>query len=310
MLRKLVSRLIVGLAFALPLGFVSAALAQPVPPSDVDLTDPDSCVECHAPLQFAWEAGAHSQTITDPVFREDWESRGSPPDCLRCHTTGYDPATGQSETAAVSCMACHDPVSPQHPLAPAEMSRSAALCGKCHTETQLEWQASQHGQSDLTCVSCHNPHSTQLLAQDVSSLCAACHGTRVAAYLHSGHAAEGLTCTDCHIGESSGPLGFGQAMHSHAFNVDLAKCTSCHRDQIHSPSMAMLTSADGAPPPPQNPTSGPTATVTDTPAPVNPASYAVVAGLLGLAAGIVLAPWLERGFRRLAREVSTHEVTQ
>jgi hypothetical protein len=41
--------------------------------------------------------------------------------------------------------------------------------------------------------------------------------------------------------------------------------------------------------------------VTTEPTPVSPVGFAVFAGLIGLAFGIVLAPWLERGVRRIVR---------
>jgi hypothetical protein len=41
--------------------------------------------------------------------------------------------------------------------------------------------------------------------------------------------------------------------------------------------------------------------VTAEPQPTSPFGFAIFAGLIGLAFGIVLAPWLERGLRRIAR---------
>jgi hypothetical protein len=37
------------------------------------------------------------------------------------------------------------------------------------------------------------------------------------------------------------------------------------------------------------------------PGPVSPVGFAVLAGLVGMAGGMVLAPWLERWFRRMQR---------
>jgi len=42
----------------------------------------------------------------------------------------------------------------------------------------------------------------------------------------------------------------------------------------------------------------PVVEITPEPTPVSPMGYAGLAGLLGLAGGIVLAPWLERFYRR------------
>ena len=111
------------------------------------------------------------------------------------------------------------------------MSHAAKQCGECHTDTLFQWQSSQHGESDLTCINCHDPHGTDLKTADTSELCASCHGTRVAAFGHSVHAAKGLTCTDCHIGEAEGELGMGRARHTHTFAVDLDTCNECHESE-------------------------------------------------------------------------------
>jgi len=38
-----------------------------------------------------------------------------------------------------------------------------------------------------------------------------------------------------------------------------------------------------------------------TPNPVSPFGFAVVAGLIGMTGGMILAPWLERWYRRIRR---------
>lgn len=311
-------RLLLGLVIALPLALVTYALASPeatptvlaaaaapaataLPPNGT-AADTD-CAECHAQYQTAWEAGAHSQALSDPIFQEAWTTQGQPPECLGCHTTGYDPKTDTYEEAGVTCAACHDPVAVNHPLAPAHMSRSAELCGQCHRDTEFEWASSRHGASDLTCIDCHDPHATMIKADDPSQLCADCHGTRVEAFAHSNHAKEGLSCTDCHITQTDAPLGMGNAQHSHTFDVDLNTCTQCHENEIHNPAVAMLLPADAATATPNVPpsalNSGSAGTVSATPAPSSPVGFALFAGLIGLALGMVLAPWLERGASRL-----------
>lgn len=309
-------RLMVGLLIALPLALLTYALAsaqaepapvaQDAPPTATALphgVDSQDCAECHAQYQEAWEAGAHSQALTDPVFQEAWTNQGQPPECLGCHTTGYDPKTDTYQAAGITCNACHDPVPSNHPLAPAHMSRSSELCGECHRDTQFEWANSRHGESDLTCINCHDPHATSLRAEDASSLCADCHGTRVAAFGHSNHAKEGLTCTDCHITKTDAPLGMGNAQHSHTFEVDLNTCTKCHESEIHDPAAAMLVPPEDATatpaPAPSGLNSGSSGTVTSTPEATSPVGFALFAGLIGLALGMVLAPWLERGASRL-----------
>jgi hypothetical protein len=41
--------------------------------------------------------------------------------------------------------------------------------------------------------------------------------------------------------------------------------------------------------------------VTDEPAPVSPLGFALMAGLVGLAFGIVLVPWLEKAYQRWSK---------
>jgi hypothetical protein len=282
-------------------------LAQASPAAQTGPTPEPDCQSCHLQYQVAWEAGAHGQAMQDEVFQAEWTARNKPKECLGCHTTGYDPATGTYHAEGVTCEACHDQVPNNHPLSPAAMSRSAVLCGTCHRDTEFEWANSRHGQSDLTCVSCHDPHAASIRAEDPSVLCSSCHGTRVSAFAHSQHAAEGLTCVDCHIGESGAQPGLGNATHTHSFAVDLNTCTKCHEYEIHNAAAAMLVQGDGTAPTAQPPddgaslTSGHPATASAEPNPVSPVGFALFAGLIGLAGGILLAPWLERGFRRLVR---------
>jgi predicted CXXCH cytochrome family protein len=303
-MKRLTFQISFGLIFALPLALITFALARAAgAPAAAPGDEDPQCQDCHAEFQAVWVQGAHGKAVADPTFQSEWEAQSKPKECLGCHTTGYDPVTGNYEAEGVTCNACHTPVASNHPLAPASMSRSASLCGECHRDTYFEWQSSKHGQSDLTCVSCHDPHATDIRATDPASLCASCHGTRVAAFEHSNHAAQGLTCVDCHIGDSNGKDGImGKGKHSHTFAVDLDKCNTCHEADLHSPAAAMLVAADTTPPPAESgsPSSGGPATVSAEPKPVSPLGFALFTGLIGMAFGIVLAPWLERGFHRIA----------
>jgi predicted CXXCH cytochrome family protein len=303
-MKRLTFQLSIGLIFALPLALVSFALAQAGAPAAAPGDQAPQCQDCHAEFQLVWQNGAHGKAVSDPAFQSAWEAQSKPKECLGCHTTGFDPVTGTYQAEGVTCNACHDPVASNHPLAPATMSRAAKLCGECHRDTYFEWQSSKHGQSDLSCVNCHDPHATTIRAKDAATLCASCHGTRTAAFEHSNHAAQGLTCVDCHIGDSNGKDGImGKGKHSHTFEVDLSKCNKCHAAELHSPAAAMLVAADGTPPPAaaSSLSSGEPTTVSADPRPVSPVGFAVFTGLIGLAFGVVLAPWLERGFHRIRR---------
>ncbi len=305
-MKHTVIRWMIGLACAVPLALLTFAFAQAEQaPRTPHPTDAD-CQKCHAQYQQAWAGGAHSQALTDQVFVTAWEAQGKPKECLECHTTGYDPQDGSYAAGGVTCNACHDPVASDHPLAPAYMSRSAEQCGQCHRDTLDQWKNSKHGASDLTCVSCHDPHATTIKAQDTSSLCANCHGTLVAAYGHSAHAQKGMVCTDCHITQTNTPPGMGHSTHDHSFKVDLNTCTKCHAGDMHNAAAAMLISGTGVTggtplPSPQPTVATHLGTVAADPQPVSPVGFALFAGLIGLAGGIVLAPWLERGFKRVTR---------
>lgn len=303
-----VFRLLMGLVFALPLALVSFAFSQADTAEPTPTPPPAECRDCHESFQTAWEAGAHGQAMTDPAFQAAWEAQKKPKDCLACHTTGFDPATGAYDTTGVTCGACHDPVAALHPLAPASMSRKADLCGECHQDTYFEWQASEHGRSNLTCVSCHDPHATTTRAEDAELLCASCHSEKVTGFMHSTHAEEGLACTDCHVGQLTQPDSLtGQARHSHTFAVNLETCTQCHATQIHTGAGTMAT-APNTPVPPDSMNSGQPRTASAEPQPVGPLGFAIVAGLIGLAFGLVMAPWLERGFRRFTQTDKPQEM--
>lgn len=294
-------RLALGLALGLTLCITAAVSAQGSPPETAANKE---CKDCHAGIVEAWEGSLHGQATTDTVFVTEWEKQDKPPDCLRCHTTGYNPLTGEYAAQGVTCEACHGAVSSDHPLSPAFMSRGSKECGTCHSDTYFEWKASRHGESDLTCVNCHGPHSTSLRAETTSELCADCHGTRVETFAHTSHSMEGLTCADCHI-TPTGEVGEGHGQRHHTFDVNLATCNKCHEADMHSPAGAMIVPAD-TPLPPDSMNSGHPGTVSEAPTPVSPVGYAIFAGLIGLAAGIVLAPWLEQGIHRFKSGPKNH----
>jgi hypothetical protein len=61
-----------------------------------------------------------------------------------------------------------------------------------------------------------------------------------------------------------------------------------HIDEVQSPPDAMV--------------SGDSAEVTENPDPVSPVGFAAITGLIGMASGMILAPWLERFYRRMNRD--------
>jgi predicted CXXCH cytochrome family protein len=175
--------------------------------------------------------------------------------------------------------------------------RSSKLCGDCHTETYFEWQVSAHRSEGLECTGCHDPHATSLKARkEPGDLCASCHRSRASNFAHSAHSKQGLTCIDCHLAKLEGENGEGHARLDHSFSVRLSTCNSCHAYQMHDPAEVHTDNPTPAPPDPL--TSVETLTVTEKPNSVNPVGFSAMFGLLGLAAGIFLSPYLERWNRR------------
>ena len=200
----------------------------------------------------------------------------------------------------VGCEACHSPLQENHPMEPMAAERSAKLCGNCHTETYFEWQVSGHRQQDLDCISCHDPHATGLNSYDASTLCAACHRNRASNFAHSEHSLEGLTCADCHLGPLEGETGEGHAIRDHSFHVRLSTCNDCHAYQMHDP--VEVHPEPSTTKEEENIASSEMTVIREEPGPANPIGFATVAGLIGMASGMILAPWLERWYRRINHE--------
>ena len=64
--------------------------------------------ECHLTLPAT---GRTAPTLTPSTTRSSSSAGGDgrPDDCLSCHTTNFQPATGEFDADGVGCMQCHDP---------------------------------------------------------------------------------------------------------------------------------------------------------------------------------------------------------
>jgi formate-dependent nitrite reductase cytochrome c552 subunit len=110
------------------------------------------------------------------------------------------------------------------------------LCATCHKTTTDEWQASVHGQADIQCQSCHDPHAQQPKAENVTALCSNCHKERGSSYTHGTHADAGLECSNCHMFTDprfSAPIE-GLVPTGHTFSVGSLACVGCHQDSVHT----------------------------------------------------------------------------
>lgn len=299
---SVLKRLLVGACCALLLvALVAAVEAAPPLQDSSPVPGSDECVGCHEGLRSHWEDSVHGQAATNPDFVAAWEQEGSPNECLQCHTTGFDPATGTYDEAGVGCLTCHSPIVADHPDQYMPTDVSSRLCGTCHLETFTEWQISNHGKEDLACSNCHNPHTTELREGSVQHLCETCHKNETHFYALTAHAEEGLLCTDCHLRVSEAPLGEGHGQREHTFGVDLGTCNRCHESDMHA-----ATTTGEMPLPaetdrtvacypegvvPSEPTAEPEVAATP-PQPMNPIVFVVPAGI-GLVFGALLTPWVE-----------------
>ncbi len=300
MRRRPLRRVVLGVLFALPMAAFPIMLARATGSPQAQGGGPPACETCHAAFVDAWSQGAHGRAAQDPAFREAWQAQGRPSTCMGCHTTGYDPATGMWQGDGVRCEACHGPIANDHPAEPMPTDRSADLCGSCHLETRFEWQVSKHRQVELACIGCHDPHATTLRADSPSDLCAKCHRERASNFAHSAHSQQGLSCGDCHLGPTDSGPGEGHAQRDHSFNVRLSTCNTCHVYQMHNPVQTQPGAENAAQV--MDLASTEASGLSAEPSPVSPVGFATLAGLVGMATGMILAPWLERWYRRLRDE--------
>jgi hypothetical protein len=95
--------------------------------------------------------------------------------------------------------------------------------------------------------------------------------------------------------QEQGVQAHGQKDHS--FMVSLDSCNGCHVYQMHDPVGVHEVEPTEEPIDPM--TSAEASSVLAAPRPVSPLGFALLAGLVGLAAGVVLSPWIERFQNRL-----------
>jgi hypothetical protein len=297
-MKKLFLRLLIGFLFAFPIGLGTSFLVRAESDLETEGNKDLECQKCHPAFYASWETSHHGKAMTDPAFESAWKEQDKNPECLVCHTTGYDVATNTWMADGITCEACHSPIEEKHPNQPMPSDRSASLCGQCHQETVFEWQVSAHRETNLVCVDCHGQHSTTLKSEDTESLCSNCHRERASNFGHTAHSQEGLNCADCHLGPTGGERGEGHAARDHSFDVRLSTCNSCHAYQMHDPTDVHLDE-------PSKPVidamaSVETAGVSVDPSPVSPIYYALLSALIGMAFGLLVAPWIEKWYHKIS----------
>jgi hypothetical protein len=283
--------------------------------SKVQSATSSNCATCHTEFQEKWQMGAHGQAGEDPVFQQEWDRQGKPGACLVCHTTGYDPATATYKESGVACESCHGPVPDNHPKTPMPVVRSTELCSRCHSDTRFDvqaWSGSTHYQRGLECTTCHDPHSASIKTvpapregektDPVSQLCITCHQESSMDFDNTAHAQKNIACVDCHVTESTDVENAPHKIPDHSFEASLASCNTCHAQQMHSDAEAVNTKEATVPIAAEPSPEIQRASILPEPDAVSPVGFALVAALIGLAGGMVLAPWLERWYRRVKQE--------
>ncbi len=224
------------LGMAISLARPAQAAPAPAPVAEsAGYTGSAACATCHKDVHETWQGTLHSQAFSSPIFQQDWSKQGSAVTCLECHTTGYDPATGKYEEEGVTCEACHGPMQTNHPQNPMPITPDATLCARCHKTTTDEWRASNHGQMNINCESCHNSHSQQPRAASINELCGNCHKDTGSSFTHGTHSTAGLQCSNCHMATASHASSTGGLFATgHTFSVGSEACISCHKDTVHT----------------------------------------------------------------------------
>lgn len=313
-MNNLLKRFLQGLVCAIPAAGLAlffsgaSASAQPLPQPAPD------CSACHADMTDLWARGKHGQAAANPVFAQAWEAQGKPGACLTCHSTGYDPQAGTWSSEAITCAACHPNVPAAHPKENAPVPAGNAACVTCHSDPRFgeQWRSSAHYQMNMKCSACHDPHTTGMrhapgstTPASPAALCENCHRNYAQSYPQSSHARAGIDCAGCHLDINDAD----RAAHSapdHSFTAKVESCNSCHSFSMHSPAggpaldanlgqldMSLIVAAGDE--------EAQKTPILAQPFAVSPLGFSSLAGLLGLASGMVLAPWLERLYRSLTK---------
>lgn len=324
----MLKRIIIGVTFALLMGVLTFTVTQAQ--TEPEVYGSDDCGECHEEVNTQWENSAHGHASVVQAFLDAWAAEDNNPECLSCHTTGFDPDTSTYEKEGVGCATCHPSDPAEHPQKIMQTDISSRLCGQCHVDTFAEWETSEHGQEELSCARCHNPHTNELKAGSMQDTCRACHKEETHFYTFTSHAEEGLLCTDCHLETKNDPLGNGHSQISHTFSVGSNTCGDCHGQEMHMPtdsatnagqvamvvngvleSNSVTTSAGEVEVSAESPclfeedtavmeagfltiNSSGTQSATPEPSTNSPFNFAILASLIGMAFGLVGSPWLEK----------------
>lgn len=118
-----------------------------------------SCYACHS-------EDMTSITVTETIYSKSEEINTN---CIECHAEKFtELEEGDHGAPGFDCIQCHTP----HPTGISTESfsweksipivKSVELCKQCHTVKYLSWKERSHGNLDLGCVDCHDPHLSEI----------------------------------------------------------------------------------------------------------------------------------------------------
>lgn len=243
-----------------------------------------SCVDCHGgdPTKQAKDEAMSPAA----GFVANLKTQNIPALCASCHANvslmrQYDIPTdqyaqytesvhgqklAQGDVNVATCWVCHDGHATKEvkdPAAGVYSQNVPALCGSCHSNTQLMkpygiptnqydlYKQSVHGIALLqkqdprapSCATCHGTHGAAPPGfSEVANVCGSCHSATQDYYLKSVHAnnAPGTPkCVTCH-----GRYDVGPASEAMFIGTDPKQCGSCH--PAGSPQAAKVQSIDDA----------------------------------------------------------------
>lgn len=275
-------RIGIGLCGALLLGLATAVAGQARAPQD-DIQGSE-CGNCHAAIYAEWENSAHSQVTALPGALA-WD----------------DTLMGQVAAPDSACLVCHPTDPTGHPQRIMHTDSSSQQCGNCHENTFMEWEDSAHGQIEVACASCHNPHSRQLRTGGVAEACRSCHKNETHFYTFTQHATEGLVCTDCHMQMVEDTNINQEIRRMHTLIAGKDSCNGCHAQGMHYPNQQTTTQPANPPlmPVAFHPPSGDAdeGKLESQPLPGSSLNFIILAAVIGMLFGVAGSTWLERKFR-------------
>jgi DmsE family decaheme c-type cytochrome len=164
-----------------------------------------ACESCHGP------GSKHTESTSAADIRNPAKLAPAETDrtCLTCHLnqpTHIGRIQGPHARNQVSCVACHAVHKTPEELRPRKTTAINAECAQCHTAVWASFQRPyKHKlpEGAMSCVDCHNPHSTQL-SKSIRTVsanepgCLRCHGDKRGPFVFEHAPVRFQGCATCH----------------------------------------------------------------------------------------------------------------